>query len=163
MGVYLNLITEDKTSNEAKKVAKSRQGFKGLFKNLSQLGNDAKALSKRPDGDPNKTGDYKSLHPWLLDMVKDAKKADRLDYLRKDAYTAINQLETLEKNMKDVKAGHPSRYVSVKYINSIMDSGNSPTKVRDHINWMKSTYLPAIKKRKAELKKTQNESSISFV
>ena len=98
-----------------------------------------------------------------METVKNANKIDRLDYLRKDAYVGIHQLETLEKNMKDVKSGHPSRYVSVKYIEKILASGNSPAKVREHINWMKSTYLPAIKKRKAELKKELDESTISFV
>ena len=163
MGVYLDLITEDKISDKAKKVAKSRQGLVGYLKTLDQLGNDAKALAKRPAGDPNKTGDYKSLHPWLLSMVDSAKNVDRCDYLRKDAYLAINQLEKLEKNMKDVKAGHPSRYVSVKYINNIMASGNSPMKVRNHISWLKSTYLPAIKKKKADLKKAMDESTLPFV
>lgn len=163
MGLYLDLITEDKISDKAKSVSKSRSGISGLIQNLSNIGSDAKALSKRPNVDPSKTGDYKSLRPWLLDMVKNAKKLDRLDYLRKDAYVAINQLEKLEKNMKDVKSGHPSRYVSVRYIEKIMDSGNSPAKVREHINWMKSTYLPAIKKRKAELRKELDESAIFFI
>lgn len=163
MGVYLDLITENKTSDKAKKVAKSRSGISGFIQNISNLGSDTKALSKRPNVDPNKTGDYKALRPWLLDMVKSAKKLDRLDYLRKDAYTGIHQLETLEKNMKDVKSGNPSRYVSVKYIEKILASGNSPAKVREHINWTRSTYLPAIKKRKAELKKELDESAISFV
>lgn len=163
MGIYHDMILEDKISDKAKAVAKSRAGF-GYFKNLGQLGKDVKMLSKRPKGDPSKDGNYEVLHDWLMNEVKSCNKLDRLDYLRKDAYVGINQLEKLAKNMADVKAGHPSRYVSVKYIEKIMASGNSPSKVRKHIAWMKNTYLPAIKKRKAELKKAMDESTlIDFV
>lgn len=164
MGIYYDMILEDKTSDKAKAIARSRAGISGYFKNLGQLGNDVKMLSKRPKGDPNKDGNYEVLHDWLMNEVKSCNKLDRLDYLRKDAYVGINQLEKLAKNMTDVKAGHPSRYVSVKYIEKIMASGNSPAKVRKHITWMKNTYLPAIKKRKAELKKAMDESTlIDFV
>lgn len=162
MGMYLDIITE-KVSKDAEKVAKSRVGFSGAFKIWKQLGNDMKALAKRPNVDPTTTGDYKSLQPWMMEMVKSAKDIDRLEYLQRDAYTGIYQLEKLEQNMKDVKAGHPSRFVDVKYINKIMASGNSPAKIRAYITWLRGTYLPAIKKKKADLKKAMNESIIKFV
>ena len=54
MGIYYDMILEDKTSDKAKAVAKSRAGLSGYFQNLGQLGRDVKMLSKRPKGDPNK-------------------------------------------------------------------------------------------------------------
>lgn len=156
------IYTEENKSATAKKVAKQRVGT-SVFSYYKQLGNDIKMISKRPKGNPQETGDWEILHDWLLDEVNNCNKVDRLEYLQKDAYVSIYSLEKLAKNMADVKAGHPSRFVDVRYINKIMSKGNSPAKTRKHINWMKSTYLPAIKKRKAELKKANNESSIEFI
>lgn len=165
MGFYYDIITED--SARAKQVAKSRVGIKNLFKLYKQLPSDMKSISKRPNTNPLKTGDFESLRDWMLQMVKDAKDEDRCDYLRKDAYVAIHQLETLEKNMRDVKNGTPSRYVAVKVVQKQMDSGCTPDKVHKHIQWIKSTYLPAITKRKKELrderKKKLRESTIDFI
>lgn len=162
MGIYYDMIIED---SKADKVAKSRSGFSGLFQNYRNLASDIKNLSKRPKTDPLRTGDFESLREWLLQMVEDAKTEDRCDYLRKDAYIAISQLEKLEKNMRDVKNGTPSKYVAVKVVQKQMDGGCTPDKVHKHVQWIKSTYLPAITKRKKEIKaeKKMNESSINFV
>lgn len=156
MGIYLDLITEE--SEKAKKIARSRNGFSGMWSNLKNLPTDIAAISKRPNTDPLRTGDFESLRKWLLQMVDDAKTIDRLDYLRKDAYVGIYSLEKLEKNMRDVQKGTPSRYVSVKAVQKQMDSGCTPDKVHKHVQWMKSTYLPAISKRRKELKKDLKES-----
>ena len=135
-------------------------GFSNMIQNYKNFGSDVKMLAKRPKGDPNKTGDYTSLHEWLLNEVKNAKKLDRLDYLAKDAHVSITTLEKLAKNMEDVQKGYPNRYVNVKYINSLIKGGNSPKKIKDHIKWIKGPYLSAIKKRKIELRKANKESAL---
>ena len=61
MGIYYDMILEDKTSDKAKAIAKSRAGISGYFNNLGQLGKDIKMLSKRPKGDPNKDGNLIDL------------------------------------------------------------------------------------------------------
>lgn len=152
-------ILEDSIDDEAKKVANERQGVRyfDFIGNLSNLFKDIGSLTARPRMDPEK-GEYEKLRPWLMTLVDKADSMKRIQYLRRDAYTGINQLSTLSKNMKDVKAGTQSRYVNVNYINNLFKKGNSPEKVDAHIKWMKEEYIPYINKRAKEIRKTANES-----
>ena len=152
-------ILEDSIDDEAKKVANERQGVRyfDFIGNLSNLFKDIGALTAKPRMDPEK-GEYEKLRPWLMTLVDKADSMKRIQYLRRDAYTGINQLSTLSKNMKDVKAGTQSRYVNVNYINNLFKKGNSPEKVDAHIKWMKEEYIPYINNRAKEIRKTTNES-----
>ena len=152
-------ILEDSIDDEARKVANERQGARyfDFIGNLSNLFKDIGALTARPRMDPEK-GEYEKLRPWLMTLVDKADSMKRIQYLRRDAYTGINQLSTLSKNMKDVKAGTQSRYVNVNYINNLFKKGNSPEKVDAHIKWMKEEYIPYINNRAKEIRKTTNES-----
>ena len=152
-------ILEDSIDDEAKKVANERQGVRyfDFINNISNLFKDIGALTARPRMDPEK-GEYEKLRPWLMTLVDKADSMKRIQYLRRDAYTGINQLSTLSKNMKDVKAGTQSRYVNVNYINNLFKKGNSPEKVDAHIKWMKEEYIPYINNRAKEIRKSTNES-----
>lgn len=152
-------ILEDSIDDEAKKVANERQGARyfDFIGNLSNLFKDIGSLTARPRMDPEK-GEYEKLRPWLMTLVDKADSMKRIQYLRRDAYTGINQLSTLSKNMKDVKAGTQSRYVNVNYINNLFKKGNSPEKVDAHIKWMKEEYIPYINNRAKEIRKSTNES-----
>ena len=152
-------ILEDSIDDEAKKVANERQGVRyfDFINNISNLFKDIGALTARPRMDPEK-GEYEKLRPWLMTLVDKADSMKRIQYLRRDAYTGINQLNKLSKNMKDVKAGTQSKYVNVNYINKLFKKGNSPEKVDAHIKWMKDEYIPYINKRAKEIRKSTNES-----
>lgn len=152
--------------NNKKKKSKSedKSFIDGPFWLFKMLFNDQKMLVKRPRADVD-AGNYEDLHPWLLDLVADAKTEQRIKYLRSDAYTAIDSLSKLAKNLNDYQHGRQSKYVSTKYMDKIIKKGMTVAKIKKHIDWLKGTYIPAINKRAAEIRKeskSKNESAILY-
>ena len=130
------------------------------FKIFKQLGHDVKGLAKRPKCDIQ-AGEYEKLQPWLLDMARSAKDMDRINYLKADARVGKQQLQTLAKNLKDVKNGTPNRYISVSYIEKCIEKGLTEKKINDHIKFLDGEYKKALNERAKEIRQqAKNESTI---
>lgn len=157
-----NILLEDYNPAEDKTYRRTKSGAHNPFWFVKQFSQDiANTGVKRPKGDPTISGDYESLRPWLLSLVDKAKDIKRIQYLRSDAYQAANQLTKLAKNMRDVQNGTQNRYVDVKYINKMLNGGNTPEKVEAHVRWLKGEYLRVINKKATELRKSgQYESAL---
>lgn len=82
------------------------------------------------------TGNFKAIQPNLLKLVKRAKTLEDIRYLRQDASTVPYTLQKMSENIPEISE-----------------------QCKEHAEWVKNVYKPAINNRAREIRDTMTESS----
>lgn len=126
---------------------------------LSDAIKDLPAIINNLSADAMYTGNWAKVERGFEKLIRNANSMERVNYLRRDVRNGISSMEKLLENMEKVQRGE----LSNRDIERRIDGGNTPTKVREHIKWMKNTAIPMLNERAKELRRSTNESSIQVV
>ena len=123
----------------------------GTMKNLWK---DRKMIASNLSSKLLYTGNWEKVEEDYLKMIQEADDMDRIRYIRKDIYAGIHTLEKRIINTERALRGEIKNPTLVKQAKS----GNTPEKMKKHVEWLKSTGRDALNKRAKELRKSFYES-----
>jgi len=103
-------------------------------------------------GSPLYTGNFSGLQSRLLGFVKSCKSVNDCNYLLNDARSAKTMINKLKDNLTKYINKDPNAKINKKDMEKRVKMGLTPAKIDSYLKWIDNTYIPAIKKKKAELK-----------
>lgn len=121
---------------------------------IGNLIKDFPAIMKNAGANAMYTGKWDVVEDGLMQLIQKADTMERINYLRRDLRYGIISMEKLLDKMYRVQKGE----LENKDIKKRIADGNTPDKMKAHLDWIRTTGLPALNDRAKEIRKALKES-----
>lgn len=121
---------------------------------IGNLIKDFPAIMKNAGANAMYTGKWDIVEDGLMQLIQKADTMERINYLRRDLRYGIISMEKLLDKMYRVQKGE----LENKDIEKRIAGGNTPDKMKAHLDWIRTTGLPALNDRAKEIRKALKES-----